>query len=131
MIIGGLCPLLQVFDMPTSLRFYCNVLGFTATSPVPDDGRCEWVLLQLNGSKLMLNTAYERDERPDNPDPERKAAHKDIAPFFDCTDVEGACRDLVEKGLAVKQPLVRDYGMKQLYLWDPDGYEICLQHPVE
>ena len=20
--------------------------------------------------------------------------------------------------------------MKQLYLFDPDGYEICLQHPV-
>ena len=26
--IRGLCPLLQVFDMPTSLRLYRDVLGF-------------------------------------------------------------------------------------------------------
>jgi hypothetical protein len=26
--------------------------------------------------------------------------------------------------------VITDYGMKQLYLKDPDGYEICLQHPV-
>ena len=129
--IGGLCPLLQVFDMPTSLRFYCDVLGFTATSPVPDDGRCDWVLLELNGSELMLNTAYEEDERPDVPDPVRKEAHKDVALFFDCADVDEAYKALVQKGLVVKQPVVRDYGMKQLYLYDPDGYEICLQHPVQ
>ena len=28
----GLPPLIQVFDMPTSLRFYCDVLGFTVVS---------------------------------------------------------------------------------------------------
>ena len=26
--IRGLAPLLQVFDMPTSIKFYCDVLGF-------------------------------------------------------------------------------------------------------
>jgi hypothetical protein len=30
----------------------------------------------------------------------------------------------------VKPPVVTGYGMKQLYLKDPDGYEICLQQPV-
>jgi hypothetical protein len=24
----GLCPLIQVFDMDNSLRFYCDLLGF-------------------------------------------------------------------------------------------------------
>lgn len=34
----GLCPLLQVFDMPTSLAFYRDVLGFdfVQTSPPAD-----------------------------------------------------------------------------------------------
>jgi glyoxylase I family protein len=35
----GLTPLIQVFDMPTSIRFYRDVLGFdivTASGPVPD-----------------------------------------------------------------------------------------------
>ena len=26
--IKGLCPLIQVFDMPRSLRFYHDILGF-------------------------------------------------------------------------------------------------------
>lgn len=128
--IGGLCPLLQVFDMPTSIRFYRDLLGFKVASPVPEDDRCDWVLLELNGSELMLNTAYEADERPPSPDPVRLAAHRDTALFFDCADVDEACALLRRKRLKVKDPQVRDYGMKQVYLNDPDGYEICFQHPV-
>jgi glyoxylase I family protein len=26
--VRGMAPLLQVFDMPTSIKFYCDVLGF-------------------------------------------------------------------------------------------------------
>jgi hypothetical protein len=29
-----------------------------------------------------------------------------------------------------RAPTIADYGMKLLYRKDPDGYEICLQHPV-
>jgi catechol 2,3-dioxygenase-like lactoylglutathione lyase family enzyme len=129
--IGGLCPLLQVFDMPASIRFYRDVLGFTVVSPVPDDDACDWVLLDLDGSELMLNTAYESGRRPAKPDPVRTASHRDTALFFDCADVDEACAALRLQGLDVSDPVVRDYGMKQLYLTDPDGYEICLQHPVD
>jgi catechol 2,3-dioxygenase-like lactoylglutathione lyase family enzyme len=125
--IGGLCPLLQVFDMPTSLGFYRDVLGFATVSPVPDDGACDWVLLDLRGSELMLNTAYESDSRPAVPDAARVAAHRDTALFFDCVDVDEACLALRMKGLDVADPVVRDYSMKQLYFTDPNGYEICLQ----
>jgi catechol 2,3-dioxygenase-like lactoylglutathione lyase family enzyme len=97
---------------------------------MPDNDACDWVLLELNGSQLMLNTAYEADDRPAAPDPHRTAAHRDTTLFFDCADVDEACAFLRRKGLQVEDPAVRDYGMKQLYLFDPDGYEICLQHPV-
>jgi len=128
--IGGLCPLLQVFDMPTSIAFYRDVLGFEVVSPVPDGDRCDWVLLRLHDSALMLNTAYETDERPQVADPARLAAHRDTALFFDCADVDAACHYLRRRGLNVADPVVRDYGMKQVYLSDPDGYEVCLQHPA-
>ena len=38
MDIHGICPLLQVFDMPTAIRFYRDVLGFSvhATSQPGD-----------------------------------------------------------------------------------------------
>ena len=128
--IGGFATLLQVFDMPTSLAFYRDVLGFEVVSEVPDDLRCDWVMLKLHGSELMLNTAYEADARPDAPDSIRIAAHADTALFFDCEDVDVAYRALRERGVPAKSPLVTGYGMKQVYLSDPDGYEICLQHPA-
>lgn len=129
--IGGFSPLLQVFDMPTSLAFYRDVLGFEVVSDVPDDGRCDFAMLRLHESELMLNTAYEADERPPEPDARRIGAHGDTALFFDCADVDAAWSYLRDRGIEVARPVVRDYGMKQLYLKDPDGYEICLQHPAE
>jgi catechol 2,3-dioxygenase-like lactoylglutathione lyase family enzyme len=128
--IGGFATLLQVFDMPTSLAFYRDVLGFQVASEVPEDGRCDWVMLTLHGSELMLNTAYEAHERPSAPDPARIAAHQDVTLFFDCEDVDAVSAYLRELNVVANRPTIAGYGMKQLYLKDPDGYEICFQHPV-
>jgi len=125
--IGGYCLLLQVFDMPTSIAFYRDTLGFNVADDVPLDGRCDFAMLDLHGNRLMLNTAYEADERPSEPLPTRCAAHSDTALFFDCADVDEAFTHLGSLGIDVSPPVVRDYGMKQIYLKDPDGYEICLQ----
>ena len=63
--IRGMAPLLQVFDMPTSIAFYRDVLGFeVVTTSKPGAERFDWPLLRLNGLELMLNTAYGEDSRP-------------------------------------------------------------------
>jgi hypothetical protein len=49
---------------------------------------------------------------------------------FAYDDVDGAYASLLARGIAVREPIVRSYGMKQVYLKDPDGDELCLQHPV-
>jgi catechol 2,3-dioxygenase-like lactoylglutathione lyase family enzyme len=126
----GVCPLLQVFDMPTSVRFYRDMLGFTVHShsnPVAEDdyGWC-W-LKHGDGAEIMLNTAYDIGERPDHPDPARIASHGDTCLYIGCPDVDAAYQFLIEKGLALKPPKVARYGMKQLYLTDPDGFGICFQ----
>jgi catechol 2,3-dioxygenase-like lactoylglutathione lyase family enzyme len=74
MDIHGIAPLLQVFDMPTAIHFYRDVLGFKvhATSQPGDD--CNWAWLKLNGADLMLNTAYEAEQRPAALLPARAAA---------------------------------------------------------
>ena len=128
--IGGFATLIQVFDMPTSLAFYRDVMGFEVISDVPADGRCDWVWLKREESELMLNTAYESDDRPPTPDPARVAAHADTAFYFGCEDVDTAYADLQARNVDVRKPIVTGYGMKQVYLKDPDGYEICLQQPV-
>jgi len=128
--IGGLCPLLQVFDMPTSIAFYRDTLGFTPLSPIPDDDQCDWVLLGLDESRLMLNTRYESDQRPARPDPRRISAHNDLALFFSCADVDAAYAYLRSRGIEPSPPANQGYGMRQTYFRDPDGFEICFQHPV-
>jgi glyoxylase I family protein len=128
----GMAPLLQVFDMGASLRFYCDVLGFEVAGsdgkPLP---QCDWVLLRREGTELMLNTAYEKEHRPAQPDPARLAAHDDVCLYFACPDVDAAYDYLHSKGLKLKPPKVAWYGMKQLYFSDPDGYQVCLQWRAE
>jgi glyoxylase I family protein len=128
--LGGFSPLLQVFDMPTSIAFYRDVLGFTVASDVLADAQCDFAMLSIHNTTLMLNTAYEADSRPSEPDQFRVAAHGDTSLFFDCANVDAAFEYLRGLGLSVAESVVQDYGMKQLYLKDPDGYEICLQHPA-
>jgi len=125
--LRGLAPLLQVFDMPTSLHFYRDLLGFEVVSRSTAGDDCGWALLRLNGLELMLNTAYETGKRPAAPDPARIAAHADTALFFGCPDVEKAYTELHATGIDVQKPVVRDYGMKQLSVFDPDGFELCFQ----
>src|SRR5262245_4894943 len=126
--IRGLAPLLQVFDMPTSIKFYCEGLGFeivgTDGKTVPNN---DWVMLRLNGVDVMLNTAHEAPDRPSKPEPRRIAAHGDMGLYFGCPDVDGAYRYLTEKGVKAKAPKVAPYGMKQMYVTDPDGYNLCFQ----
>jgi glyoxylase I family protein len=128
--VRGVAPLLQVFDMPASVAFYRDGLGFEVVStsgPEPFD----WCLLRLGDAELMLNTAYEADARPAAPDPARVAAHEDTVVFFGCPDVDAAYAHLRARGIESEAPKVAPYGMKQLYLRDPDGYGLCFQWPAE
>ncbi len=130
MEIKSLCPLLQVFDMKTSLEFYCDILGFKiheSAGPPEDIG---WVWLKRQHIDLMLNSAYESPDRPPNPDPLRSAAHADTAIYFGCPDVDGMYNYLKSKEVISEPPKIAPYGMKQLYLQDPDGYTICFQWAV-
>jgi glyoxylase I family protein len=128
--IRGLAPLLQVFDMPTSVRFYRDILGFELVTTSEPGDHFSWALLRMKGMELMLNTAYEDGHRPLAPDLDRFAGHADMTLFFSCPDVDEAYRQLQAEGLQIKEPVIRDYGMKQLYVADPDGYQLCFQWSI-
>jgi glyoxylase I family protein len=134
--IRGLCPLLQVFDMPLSVRFYCELLGFEISSRSPtyavENGveLFHWVLLRRGDMELMLNTAYDEGERPASPQPERVANHWDTGLFFGCPDVDAAYEQVKSYGVSCAPPKNAWYGMRQLSFRDPDGYGITLQWSV-
>lgn len=128
--LRGMAPLFQVFDMPASIRFYRDILGFEVVATSAAGEHFDWALLRRDGIELMLNTAYESDSRPPAPDPARMAWHDDTALYFGCEDLDGAFACLREQGVEAQPPVVQGYGMKQVYCKDPDGYTICLQWPA-
>lgn len=130
MDIHGVAPLLQVFDMPTSLRFYRDILGFAIWDRSGPEDDCGWCGLRLHGAEVMLNTAYEAEHRPAAPDAALISAHHDTSLFFRCEDLEAAYRHLRDHGVEVEPPNVASYGVKQLWFKDPDGYGLCFQWPT-
>ena len=132
--LSGCCPLLQVFDMPTALAFYCDVVGFEVESHSGDaaDASREWGFcwLRRKGTELMLNTAYDEGERPEKPDAARVAAHGDTCIYFGWEDLDGLYSELRAKGAKASEAKVAPYGWNQLYVTDPDGFGLCFQWPV-
>jgi len=126
----GMTTLIQVFDMQKSLVFYCGILGFELLDKAGPGDDIGWALLKLNEVWLMLNTQYEMDDRPPEPDTERIKAHSDTCFYFTCADPDAINEHITRNGIVAEKPKIAPYGMKQLYFFDPDGYGICFQSAV-
>jgi len=125
--LSGTVTLLQVFDMPRSLCFYRDLLGFAVVQQSQPVDRCGWAWLRRDDTEIMLNTAYEDEFRPTEPDPDRTKAHQDTILYFGCPDVDAVYEYIRSKGVPASEPKNAPYGMRQLYLQDPDGFGICFQ----
>jgi uncharacterized glyoxalase superfamily protein PhnB len=128
---SGVTPLLEVYDMHRSVAFYRDVLGFEVLHTYEPDGHLYWAMLKLGGAVVMLNARYEDDDPTRPTQPPRVRAHADMTLYFDCPDVDTAYAHLRDQGLTVNPPEVAHYGMKQLYLDDPDGFKLCFQQPAK
>ena len=128
--LRGLAPLLQVYDMPRSLSFYRDALGFGLVSSNCPEPPYDWVLLRRDDVEVMLNTMYEADNRPAAVDAVRNATHSDVTLYIGCPDVDALCAELRANGVAAGPPISAPYGMRQLSVSDPDGYALCFQWPV-
>ncbi|SRR5687768_8685033 len=128
--IEYLTPLIQVFNMPRSLAFYRDLLGFGVVTDSGSGDDSSWVWLQLNGCHLMLNDQYEPGHVPDAPPPDRAKWHQDTALYFGA-DPDAVYDYLISKGLSPKPPGNASYGMRQLSLRDPDGYNLCFQKQID
>jgi catechol 2,3-dioxygenase-like lactoylglutathione lyase family enzyme len=128
--IDGMTPLIQVFDMPRALAFYRDILGFEVVSDSGDGDSSSWIWLRLNGADQMLNDQYEPGSVPSAPPAERTRWHGDTCLYFGCADPDAAYEYLRSKGIELDPLTVAPYGMKQLYVHDPDGYNLCFQCEV-
>lgn len=128
--VHSVTPLLEVFDMARSVAFYRDVLGFEVVQQWAPDGHLYWAMLRLGGATIMLNARHEEPLRPAAPDPAREAGHADTELFLACSDVDGVRAELLARGLPLDPPYTTHYGMRQLWLTDPDGFRLCFQQPA-
>ena len=129
-------PNLMVADMARSLAFYRDLLGLTLAFAVAADRSllsetdgtdAVFTTLDWDGAQLMLQTAASLAEElpamaaglPDRPggtiylrgfDPDK------VLPLLPAETI-------------VKGPFTQWYGMRELYLRDPDGHILCLGVP--
>src|SRR4029079_9680911 len=101
--------------MQRSIHFYRDLLGFKVTRKSKEKSRdqddVDWAMLQLSNATIMLNTAYDPEEVPAEPDAPRWSGHQDTCLYFACPNVEGTYQQLVSKGLQLDPPKTAWYGM--------------------
>lgn len=78
-------------------------------------------------AEIMLNTQFDSDERPEQPDGAREAVHRDTTLYVGCTDIEEAYAELTARGLQAAPPRTAPYGLRFFSAQDPDGYGVVLQ----
>ncbi len=128
--LQGPVTLLQVFDMPVSIRFYRDILGFEIVEPNNGSDDVDWVLMKCGSYELMLNTAYEKPHRPSSPEAAKTKIHGDISLFFGHENIDDAYNYLKNKDVQVSEPYFTGYGWRAIHFQDPDGYGICIHRPV-
>jgi glyoxylase I family protein len=128
--LRGMTPLIQVFNMPRALAFYRDLLGFEIHADSGNGDDSSWIWLRRGEIDLMLNDQYEPGRVLLEPPVERIRWHDDTCLYFGCPDVDGLYEFLKSKGVDPEPPKAAPYGMYQLYVSDPDGYNVCFQWPI-
>ena len=118
--VRELWPLLLVQDIDRSLAFYRDQLGFELVDAAQAKGRIFWCRLQRGARALMLQQAAAEDGPPEG-------RGRGVGFYFVCADADAMYRELSACGLDPAAPTVAWYGMKQLFVPEPDGYSICFE----
>ena len=120
-------PFLAVADMPASLAFYVDGLGFAMEGKWVDDGVLRWCRLRLGGASLML-----QQFRTSGHDARRFSSAKGegVVLCFFCADAVAFYRAVREQGIAATEPQVGN-AMWVTELWDPNGYRLLFESATD
>ena len=102
------------------VEFYRDRLGFRITQSWEPDGVLAWCRLERDGVALMLQSSCEEDGPA-------AGRGRGATFYFNCDDAAAIHHELTAAGLQLPPPERAFYGMDQVYLVDPDGYQVCFQ----
>ncbi len=81
-------------------------------------------LCKCGGASIMLQQAQNEDG------PAQGRSHG-VSFYFICDDTDVLYAELSARGMQLPPPSLAPYGMKQLFVPEPDGYSICFESPTE
>ena len=117
-------PLLWVKDMKQALDFYRNV-GFKLKESWNPRGTIQWCRVEFQGANLMLQVTDKAQTQQVQAPPDRG-----IQLYFITDDVDPLYQQFLARGFDIKPPTIEFYGMKQVFLSDPDGRILCFESRV-
>ncbi|HVS85488.1 MAG TPA: VOC family protein [Gaiellaceae bacterium] len=116
-------PIVYAGDLPASLAFYRDLLGFAEIYRQPEEGEPAFVSLEQGGTKLGL-VVHGAPE-----------AHFGVTPgggiafelWLYCDDVDAEIERLRAAGVAVlREPADMPWGERLAYVADPDGNPVSI-----
>ncbi len=134
--ISGISPFFIVSDVPATLAFYRDMLGFEVTfrGPSPDDEF--FGIVRRDGAMIMFKALGEivdgRDVAVEPvPNYKRTPAFSWDA-YVNVPDPDALAAELASRGLRFSVPLAdTDDGLRGFVIEDIDGYGLFFGHPRE
>lgn len=115
-------PIIPSADLPRSLRFWIEGLGFSAANEMrDDDGTLIFCMVSKGPLMFMLNRRAGDPSKPDN--------YEGIRLYWAPSDLHETRRHLAGLGYKVSEIERRDYGQSEFFLTDDDGFSHCFGVP--
>ena len=117
--LKDLIPMLICDDVPESIRFYTEALGFTVTGRMDDVGKSGWASLNKGRVQLMLASPHHE------PEPVKVGGrYPQAVYYFYPEDVVALRESVLKKGYEASDLRVTFYGMKEFEMVDPSGHHL-------
>src|SRR5947209_12904628 len=94
-------PFLRVDDMPRSVAYYVDGLGFTMTHSWIDAGTLRWCRLSKGAASIMLQDFWTHGERTNRPQGQLGSG---VSLNFTCHDALLIYRDVTSRGIVATEP---------------------------
>jgi catechol 2,3-dioxygenase-like lactoylglutathione lyase family enzyme len=123
--IRAVAPTLTVDDLEASVAFYCDVLGFVVAERWQEAGATRGVRLRAGAAEFFLS----QDDGRQGPDRPKGAGIRLLCSTVQ--EIDRLAEAIVARGGRLAQPPMDQlWGVRDLAVEDPDGFQITIYRPL-
>ena len=121
-----LVPMLMCADVPASVRFYRNVLGFEVVDRMDDVGSTGFASLRNGAAQIMLASPSYIPRAPTI-----EGRHPQSAYYFYVEDADALRAAVVAAGWPATECVDRFYGLREFEVVDPEGHVLLFGQDID